>query len=489
MNEDQNLQNLFEQYKSEVQAPTELRQSVNQFLESRRPRRPVLRWALLGGSIGLAGVIGGTILLTSSASAAGKYHRVEAAIQDAKAMEIHSYAEVKGKPKQLFAHVVYLNGDIRTDAFMGTRLASTFIRKGADQWLYMEHNDVAVQEPIIVNPRLDKPQSALDYAKADSDEGQINGPRDFQLEDRPDENGRAVYAIIGSRKDTPYHMEMIVDKATNLPIRTTFSGEAPTSANYRLIEQEYTFGSAVDPKLFDPQLKPSTKLLHLGVEAEAVKRAWSKPVQVVRSQGETCEVRDIWVSKDGNVFVATTVPERVNNKVGIPSNLLPDELKDNLGRTYLLVMSVRPGGFFGDTNADKAFRLNSKSVVICEYAPLIPVQPWSPAATFDVNFVSRSWIGAPIYREPSISTNVTLDAPIPADGKFPPYSDGMLLDDIHQQFGMVADEMRAHVAEKAKQYSLAATWYRAAAEEAKPLSSYRTCERNADRCGKLANRP
>ncbi len=489
MNEDQKLQDLFAQYKSETSAPDNLRQGVNTYIASKRSGRSHLRWALLGGSVGIAAVIGGTILLSSSASAAGRFKRVEAAIQDAKAMEVYSYAESKGKPRKLYSHLVYLNGETRTDAFMGTRLARTYIRTKSDQWLYMEHNDVAVGEPLMVNPELDKPQSALDFAKADSDEGQITGPREFQVEDRPDENGHSVYAIIGSRKDTPYHLEMIVDKATNLPTRSSFSGEALTSPNYRLIVQEYTFGQGVDSKLFNPQIKSTTKLLHLGVEAEALKRSWAKPLQVVRAKDETCEIRDTWVSHEGNVFIATTVPLILDPKVGSPRNLLPDALKDDLGRSYMLVMTVRPGGYFGDTNAPNEFKIDGKSIVICEYAPLTPMESWPPAKSFKLDLTSRTWISYPSYRESSISANASLDAPMPAEGKLPPYNDAMLLDDVHQQFDMVADEMRANIAEKEKKYALAATWYRAAAEAAKPLSNYRKFLREAERCLTLAKNP
>ena len=481
MNEDQKLQELFRPLQTDLHASQELRQDVNEFIASKRRPRRNLKWALAGGMLAIATAVIGSGLLVTSASAASKYHRIEAAIKDAQLMEIRSYAATPGKPRKLFGHIVYSHGDLR--------LSRSIIRLGSDQWYYLEHADVSVQEPLVTNPEIDRPQTALDFAKANSDEGAISSPRDFAFEERPNEGAREVYAIIATRKDTPYHMEMIVDKATNLPIRTTFSGESPTSPNYRVISEDYAFGSSVDPKLFDPQVKPTTKLLHMGVEAENWKRKWAKPIVESKVDEERCELRDITVTHTGNVFVLCTVPDRIDPKSSMPSNLLPDTLTDEQGRSYLLAQVIKPGGFFGDTQASDYFKMDNENVVICEFAPLQPSQHWTPASSLIFGLVGRTWVGAPVFRNESVTSRLMVKAPEPTMDRFPSYSDAMLLDDVHQQFEMLADLLRADIAEKAKQYKLAANWYRAAAKEAKPLSSYKTYDADAKRCEKLANNP
>jgi len=485
MNEDQNLQELFQRIESKVTASDHLRTQVAQRLSIPRKSRFKLRLAMAGGLVGVACFVGGVIVLLPSASAAGAYRRIEAAIRDAKYMHVLTYGNAPGKPRRLFNELFYSNGAWRIDGSPGTLLARTYLRVGGDQWLYLQHSDVSVKEPFI-GGFLAEQRTALEFAESMSDEGRLGSPRDFSVEPRPDENNRAVYAILATREGTPYHFEMIVDNKTNLPIRTTFSGESPDSENYRIITADYSFGDQLDPRAFSPKITPTTKLLNMGTEAEALKSAWEKPIKSIREPGTYVDVRDISVNQEGDLFIACSFGGSAGLKDGqFPKNLLPDSVKDDQGRAYFLVETVSPGGTFGDTRARDYFKIGNDNIAITEWAPIVPSTPWKPASKIDVTFALRTWTGSPTFYDWSVQSNAQFTLPPPIPEAFPAYSNGMLLDDVHQQFKMIASEDRAQFYERKQDFAQAARWYREAAEQAWPLNLAKTYKNKAARCQQL----
>jgi len=481
MNEDQNLQNLFQRIESNVAASPELRTKLA--TKRRSPRR--LRLAMAGGMVGAFAVLGAIVFILPNASAAGTYRRVEDAIEDAKYMHVRSYGKFVDKPRTLLSELFYSHGAWRCDAFPNTRLARTYLRVGGDQWYYLNGSDVAVKEPFT-GGFLDSRQTALEFAENMSDEGSLGHQRDFSIESRPDEGGRPVYAIVATRKDTPYHLEMIVDKKSNLPIRATFSGQDPSSPNYREITSEFSFDNKIDPRAFLPKIKSTTRLTDMIADAESLKTEWKRPIKTVQAGPTSVDVRNITVNSKGELFVVCSFGAPVGFEPGqFPKNLLPDKITDDLGRAYQLVETVPPGGMFGDTRAREYFKFGDDSVAITEWAPIEPITPWVAAKSVDVSFVVRTWMGYPTFSDDSIRAKAQFTLPSAIESDFPAYSASMLLGEVHGQFEMESSEDRAKRCESNHQYALAARWYRAAAELAYPLALVKTFTHDAERCQKL----
>jgi len=479
MNEDQNLQELFQPIRDEISAGEKLRKAFHQQSDRQNRGTHRLKLALAGGAFGVTTIAVALALLLPSTSAAATFARIESAIADAKAMHIRSFVERPDSPKHLASELFYSKGAWRVDAFPGTKFARTYIHVGTDQWTYEAYTDVAVKEPYAGEWPNDK-MTALEFAKEDSDEGRISSPRIFKVEARQNEGDRPVYAVIATRADTPYHLEMVVDKNTNLPIRSIYWGETPTDTHYQVISKEYSFNEKVDASAFSPAIKSTTKLLNLPAEADSLRTAWSAPLKSVQAGGTYADIRDLEVNRQGEVFIACSVGKRTNPRdPAFPQNLVPDELTDDLGRTYFLVETIRPGGVFGDTRARDYMKFGEDDVVFTEWAPLDPTTPWDPATSFDVHLVARTWMGSPTFSDQSISASVLIPAPDPIPNRFPEYSSGLLLDDVHLLFEVSASERRgAHFDEK-HDYAEAAKWYRDAATHAKSIGWVKRYEKMA----------
>lgn len=483
MKEDQELQDMFGRIEAGINASPGLRDRVGKLLAEPKTTRSRFRLALAGGLVGFACVIGVTIVLLPTASAAGMYRQIQAAIRDAKTMHVRSYSEMPGKPRRLSSDLYYANGDWRMDIFPGTRIARSMLHIGSDQYLYFAKSDVAVKEPAIAE-LVEGNQTALEFAESNTDDGRITGSRDFTIESRPDENGRPVYAVIATRKDTPYHLEMIVDKRTDLPIRSSFTGQPTSSRNYRVIYVEYSFGEPIGRDILTPQIQTTTKIVNLSTEADAIKTAWKNPLKTIRTGGTSVDVRNVAVNEKGEVFIACSFGKPIEGlrNVAFPQNLLPESITDDQGREYVLVDTLRPGAFFGDTKAFEYFKFGSDNLAITEWAPMQPMTPWQQARSIKTTFVARTWSGYPTYSEPSIRAIEDLPVSDVLSGDFPVYSTVMMLDEPHVQFEMIASGKRGEAYEKRREFGRAAYWYRDAAGKAWPPSSAKPYEDKAAKC-------
>ncbi len=485
MNEEPELSRIFTALKSEISASDSLRRTVEGMQSTRkRSRRFPMRLSLVGGVVVGVTIAGALFVTSSKASAAGLFGRMQSAIKDAKYMHLKSYSKSPGKSSHLFGETYYLNGAWRTASFPGTPLSRVFIRVGNDQWNYQEATDVSVQEPYA-GGYPEGTLTALDFAKDMAEEGMINSAREFHIETRPNFEGRSVYAIVGSRSDTHYHLEMIVDKKTDLPVRSVFSGQSTKDPNYREIIEEFDFSGSVDPDIFSPKVKPTTKVFRAEDEAKRLIYDWDRPLKSISVAGNKVDVRDITLTNTGNLFIACSVGQPAEpNTAGFPRNLVPDSVVDDNGRKYVLVRTLAPGGVFGDTRVRDMLVFGRDRVVFTEWAPFEPMKPWVPSKSTNVHFVARTWLGAPTFYDTAIQTSVRLDLPGPIDKPFPAYSSSMLLDDCHLSFEEYASILRAQSHEKAHEYAAAVRWYRDAARVSILPSQAKAHLRKAERCQK-----
>ena len=288
MNEDKDLQNLFQRLESNVTASDDLRRDIR--LKITKPKR--WRLTMAGGLAAALTVSAGVLLLTPASSTAATIKRMEAAIKGVKAMHVRSYSDRPGRPRVMFSELFCLDGSWRSDAFPGQDLERIYIRSGGRQSLYLACNDVSVVEPQMQN-ELEGAPSAIEFAKMISDEGRSDTPRQYKVEPRPNEGGKEVYAIVGWRSDTPYHLELIVDKATNLPIRSEFKGEEQGSENYQVLTEEYSYNDPISPSKFDTKIKPTTKVIDLPAEADRLKATiQSKLLEAARTEAPAAKSGD-----------------------------------------------------------------------------------------------------------------------------------------------------------------------------------------------------
>jgi hypothetical protein len=158
-------------------------------------------------------------------------------------------------------------------------------------------------------------------------------------------------------------------------------------------------------------------------------------------------------------------------------------ITDNLGRHYLPVVTMTPGGTLGDTKVRDFMKFGRDRVEILEWVPSEPTSNWTSARSFDFT-AKYPWEATAQSQVGEYQTHMQIPAPTPITTHFPAYSSAIFLDYEHVHFEMSASEARAMEAERKHDYAKASRWYFDAAKNAPVPGWKRRFESKAVRCQK-----
>jgi hypothetical protein len=381
------------------------------------------RFAAVGG-LAVAAVIAVTLIpRVSPASAA--LGRMETALANVRTMSAETFIHF-GDPREERAAMrwTYANGVWRLDSRLGSALErSTIVRHGT-MYVYSKRHHTVVAEPY--QGWFGATTTALEFAKEQTNYGLIGEDRTLRVEDAPPEGGRHTYRIVMERKSDQYHTEILVDRATDLPIRslTHMRLEGGVFQNIRI---EYGFGNKIRPTLLDPGAFGSP-ILDLPTAHRQLLARYRRPL----AEAGTTALHDVEVAPDGTVFALVSLREEERG-------LLPDTLEDGSRTRYLRLPDLQPGGNWGDTRVRESFRIGDRLFLVTTWVPLEPGRRPGPLR---FGFSRRGLYAPGKASRPPMVESVTV-VPDRIARATPAYSTALLLDDPFVAQRIAAAEARA----------------------------------------------
>lgn len=425
-----------------------------------RPRR-TYRFGLAG--LGLAAAFAGGLVLLPRSSNAGVLYRIENAISNAQSMVVTSTSVNSNGKKRVFSTTWYQSGRWRSDIFQGLPIAKTFIIRDGEQFILSPNHKTLTEEQAGEWTGISGKVSALDFAKMQTDQGEISEARNMSVQPHDPVDGRPTYLLAMSRPSDHYRSEILIDKATNLPIRseTWFDFPTETQQSHELIE--YRFNEPIPAETFDPR-KLGTPVQDLTAQQVQLMEKWSKP----RYQNPLCQIRDVWQNSEGEVFVAYTC------KKG--THATPDTVEGVSGTTYLPVADISPGMIRGDTSVNEVFKFEGLDARIAVWAPVEKPTPLPSKVSLDFAGVPKAGEG-PLCTLPIATAT--------SDEWRPPYATTLVLNDYLDQMAFHLADVRADWYRKKKDFVHELPWRRIAYQRARewlPSFADRTYKKPIDRC-------
>ena len=264
------------------------------------------------------------------------------------------------------------------------------------------------------------------------------------IRDHEPVDGKATYMLVMDQPQNHTHLEILVEKDTDRPIRADMSSLNPLK--YKLIhyKAEYEVNKPLPNSLFDP---PSNReIIHYPEDSKVLERAWIKPIATI---GGT-EIRSALRLEDGTIWLATTVKqdsERAN---------LPSAIFDDAGAAYVRTTDFTPRNGRGDIH------LFNEDVVITGFVPLRTIPKNTSGVT--VNFSYRD-VGQrlPQKKERPVPDAVVVHPEL-TGGDGPPYFKYLGMGDLLNEMVEVVWRTRAKALEEHGNYFDAAVAYRKWAE-------------------------
>lgn len=285
----------------------------------------------------------GVVAMWPRDAKAGTLRRMTMAISNAKTMEVVATFERPAGKWFTVWHSYYKDGMWRIDVDKSTGMKLTqVIRDGQTltNWKGLDHATVAPTTEADLQVAAGE-TNAVEYAKNLLNSGQVSIDRTVTVRDHEPVNGRAAYSIVMDRPADEYHSELIVDRATNLPLLGTVSAHQTSALGPETVQmrQEYRYNTPVSSDLFTfkigkPVIKPA--------EAKAEFLAQAHPVGKVKGT----EVLDAAVTPSGTVWIMVSA---------LDDKILPTSLTDAAGDIYVRgrdVGSTEKGVSLQDGNRD-----------------------------------------------------------------------------------------------------------------------------------------
>lgn len=389
------------------------------------PVRSPRNFRLGVAGLGLATALALGLMVLPGNSDAATLHRIETAISNAKTMIVtSSKTDQNGKPL-VYNRVWYKQGRWRSVGFIGTPIEKTFIVRDGEQFIYTPDHHTLTEEPAGPwNGPIGK-LSALEFAKMETDIGEISDERTLSVEPHDPVDGRATYLVVMKRKGSDYRSEILVDKATDLPIRSQTKVTYDMDGTKTDQVQDFQFGAPIPDSQFDPKTL-GLPIMNLTALQDELLRDWAKPV----ASYQDCVIRNVWQNLDGEVYVVYSRPKT--------SGCHPMRLTNSVGTNYLHVDDIEPGQIRGDTSVREHFKFDESSVTrIAVWVPLEKPEGLPPKVS--VGFTG----GASVAGEKPVEVAIPVQDTGVLPGNFPPYTDTLVLRDYAEQLAIHLATARA----------------------------------------------
>jgi outer membrane lipoprotein-sorting protein len=326
-----------------------------------RQRRSIARpLALVAAGLTVAAIT--FVAMKPVDAVAATLQRVGLAIKNAKTMEVSSYMLRKNTAWQEYCHIYYKDGMWATRASKLTNLQVHVTQRDGKLLTNYSTLGHATIKPAVDGERLfttidGNELDALEFVKQYIDSGSVSVDRQAKIVEHVPVKGRQTYMIVFDRPEDRYHAELIVDKATNLPISTEISVtyQFHSGSDDIRFRHDYAFNQSISDELFT--LKPGKPVIDLQQAEAELNRKWSKPVATVNE----CSVRDACVTEDGVIWIATTSKTDHNQ-----AKVLAGALTIRNGEEYILAQDIIPAAILGPTHRAT---IAGETIVVSLYLP------------------------------------------------------------------------------------------------------------------------
>lgn len=338
--------------------------SLGQSRKRSLPRKPpVARRLVFFG--GMAVALGAVFLFWPKDAAAQAMERMAQSIKNAKSMEVIFETVAPSSRVGTVQTILYENHKWRLLSRQNHLLAATYIVNGGRTLTEYKHLDHAILTPKPTDFYIDatgEGVDALEFAKQNLDSGAVSEERTATIKESKD--GKA-YTLRLVRKESFYVCEILVDKATDLPIR------AEVEVDYSMAEgsvrnrfrQTYRFNHDIPDDLFE--LKSTKPIIDLQQEQKKLAKEWGKPV----AEFKETEILDARITPDGTIWIVTSA------KAGAGA-FVPSSLDAGNGVQYGRSNEIAASAILGDKHA---FMIGEDEVTIHPFTPVHPV-PNNPSS-------------------------------------------------------------------------------------------------------------
>ena len=391
-----------------------------------------------------------TVALWPRESLAAAMARMDNAIINVESMRATVTVNRDGHNRHI-ATYTYWKGLWRYENFVGTPLESVGIFS-RDHMVFHQRGESYVTVGMPYAVEMLPPRSALEYVKSTIDSGAVGVERQMELRDGPPVDGRATYIIVATRPNNAYHAEILVDSNTDLPIRASIDVRYDDGKRDHHT-WKFEWNARLDKASFTAE-SFRLPIINRDIQIQELKKAWAKPLAVIRIKETESKMRNVFVANDGTVFLAYTHHPDTRGLAPIPITLT-----DDTGNVYARASEYAPGGVYGEAPVREAMALDGGEM---RFSVFIPADTDVSTRHFDVQWqLGRStWPASSdedhMFQGPSETT--TLVAPIPSDAEFPLYSAAMVIDHYHLQKRLEIARVRAQVLFDLGRFEDAADW-------------------------------
>lgn len=339
----------------------QLRDQLQSFADPIRfsPRPPKRRFNPRLATIATVFVVGCTLLLAPRPSpAVAAMGRMEVALQGVRSMEATvSQVSANGQLKPAI-RFWYQGNAWRVQSRIGTPLELTFLIKNGIVYRFDRKHQVVTHEPY--EGWLGDLSSPMSFAQEQTNFGRMS-PRSSRVEDRLLSDGRAGTAVILEREEDAYHCEILVDRATGLPVRsdTSFIWTNATRTEQDRTVISYRFNQKVGDDLFDPDAFDAPLLDSIQVGQDFLSRYRTPAKKILNT-----EIHEAEATPDGTIQVVVSVAPR--------RSPTPLELTTDSGVKYVASNRLHPAGSWGDTHVPEFAATSEREYLVLTYVPVRP---------------------------------------------------------------------------------------------------------------------
>jgi hypothetical protein len=313
---EENLRRLVRAAMPAVEVPDSLRQRVLELEAAQRdecslPVSRILRgrsgrWVMAAGLT--AAGIAAAIVVQPTWVAAQALKRMEAAITDARSVHRVTWRVEPDGTRRKTGESYYQGGRWR---LVDRRRGHIQIFADGRLWHYepaLKKVTVwSAEGPFGYNPSgFSVAAMARDFARW--------GWRDrIRVLGRMKANGHLAYRVVIESADEPHRTLLIVDAATDLPLRS----EGQARRDGRWVTQrvsEHRYSVPLPAELFEVKFPPSTRVIDFDADRKRWQERLSRGIARQRVGDRTIVVRDIQVCAEGDIFVLYTAGKYPNDK-------------------------------------------------------------------------------------------------------------------------------------------------------------------------------
>ena len=396
-----------------------------------------------------------TILLWPHNAAASALRDMKMAISNAKTMEITCSLQRQDSSWWTYRHTFYKDSMWLTHALIGQPMSLTSIIRDGKTFLdfhSMDHASIRPFDPEDYERSLGS-KNAIAYILDQVNQGNQTEEREFSIRDHAQVDGRDAYTIHIERPVDGYIANVVVDKASSLPISAESElGLGATKLRYR-IECKFN-GPLADDLFVQRSDKPIVDQARAQAELEG---SWKQPIAQVQS----AKVRSACVTSDGTVWIVISGEENMP----IPRLLTTDSAKE-----YAEPLTMPPSAIL---DVSHRYTQDGEQVIIAGFVPLDSHADLPKSATIQFAKGLVSLPGSPVPPGTPAPTPIAQRVKVSLEREprqFPAYFPALEMEYISFQLPEMICSQRGKAYESLKQYATAATAYEDAATASYSLS-------------------